>query len=266
MGSHAKGRLRLLEPIGEGGASTVWTAWDVQHRSLVAAKVVAAGRSHHPLGERSLRLTHPHVVAPYAVVAEGPSVVLAMDLVRGGTADDLLARHGALPADYVAVLLDQLLQALDAVHAEGLVHGDVKPANILLEPTGSARPHLRLGDFGAASALGELCPPRSATDGYLSPEAATGAPPGPRQDLYAAGVTAAELLTGRRPRDERDLPRGPLRRLLADLAAPEPRARPPTATAARDRLRTSGVPEGRPWCERPHPPVVADRFLTGHRE
>ncbi|MCZ9345245.1 protein kinase, partial [Streptomyces sp. TRM76130] len=82
--------------------------------------------------------------------------------------------YGPLPPGYVCTLLDQLLSGLAAVHAEGVVHRDVKPANILLEATGTARPRLRLGDFGIAMRLGE---PRLTeadlvvgTPGYLAPE------------------------------------------------------------------------------------------------
>ena len=186
-----------------------------------------------------------------------------MGLVRGGTADDLLAEHGALPEDYVAILLEQLLQALEAVHAAGVVHRDVKPANLLLEPTGCGRPHVQLADFGAAVALGAPIVGADSvvgTDGYLAPEACAGAGPDPRQDLYAAGITAVELLTGHVPRSPRDLPRGRLRRLLAELTHPDPDRRPPSASAALDRLRAYGVPDGTPWTARPHPPVVPDRY------
>jgi serine/threonine protein kinase len=261
------GRFQLIEPIGQGGTGTVWRARDRRRRRgrrIVAAKVLSRYGAEEVLRfvrEQSLRVGHPHVVAPDGWAADDDVVVLTMELVRGGTADQLLARHGALPADYVAVLLDQLLQALDAVHAAGLVHRDVKPANLLLEPTGGGRPHLRLGDFGvAATADGRQVVDPAGTDGYLAPEQATGAAPGPRQDLFAAGMTAAELLTGRLPGSPDDLPRGPLRPLLTTMIATDPSYRPPSAAAALALLRGSGVPRGTPWARRPHPPDVPDRF------
>ncbi len=269
------GRFQLIEPIGRGGTGTVWRARDRRRRRrMVAAKVLSRRGSDEVLRfvrEQSLRVAHPHVVAPDGWAADDDVVVLAMDLVRGGTADQLLARYGALPEDYVAVVLDQLLQALGAVHRAGLVHRDVKPANLLLEPTGTARPHLRLADFGVAAetwaaetwAAETWAGHRvvaAGTDGYLAPDQAVGAGPDLRQDLFAAGMTAAELLTGRLPTSPEDVPRGRLRPVLRTLVAPDPGHRPPTAAAALDLLRQAGVTSGAPWRRRPHPPDVPDRY------
>jgi serine/threonine-protein kinase len=182
-----------------------------------------------------------------------------MRLVRGGTAERLLADHGALPAAYVVVLLDQLLSALGALHASGLVHRDVKPANLLLEPTGTGRPHVWLGDLGVAAPLGVPSTTYAGTDGYLAPDAESRSPPVPGHDLYATGVTAAELLTGRVPRHERDLPRSPLRGLLADLISVDPGRRPSSAEEARARLRAGGV-RGAKWRGEGRVPDVPDRL------
>jgi eukaryotic-like serine/threonine-protein kinase len=162
--------------------------------------------------------------------------------VRGGTAERLLAEHGALPASYVVVLLDQLLDALAALHGAGLVHRDVKPANLLLEPTGARRPHLWLADLGVATRIGESATV-AGTSGYVAPEVAPGTPAATGHDLFAVGVLAAELLTGQVPRTDRDLPRGPLHALLRDLTAADPVLRPAEAAAARARLRAIAVPE-----------------------
>jgi eukaryotic-like serine/threonine-protein kinase len=256
------GRLRILDPLGEGGTGTVHRAWDLRTRRYVAAKLVPAHAAGWPSpgGEGSLSLGHPHVLTPDEIIRTPDLVVLLMPLVRGGTAERLLAEHGGLPADFVAVLLDQLLDALDAVHRGGLVHGDVKPANLLLDATGSGRPHLRLGDFGAACAAGSRA--RAATAGYLAPEVAAGAALDPRQDLFAAGATAAELMAGRPPGSAQEIPHGPLRPLLRDLLAADPRERPPDAETARARLGALGVPHGDPWQRRPHPPHVPDRLCA----
>jgi serine/threonine-protein kinase len=253
------GRLRLLDPLGEGGTSTVRRAWDLRRRRFVAAKLVP--RAAYAV-QRTPRLDHPHVLTVDEVLTTPELVVHLMPLAGGGTTDRLLAEHGALPADYVAVLLDQLLDGLDAVHGSGCVHGDVKPVNLLLRTTRTARPHLRLADFGASVVVGDE--PRAATERYLAPEARAGAAPEPGQDLFAVGATAVELLTGRLPRHPGDIgggvPRGPLHSLLTDLVATDPARRPASAATARDRLRALGVPSGAPWQRRPHPPDVTDRL------
>ena len=108
-----------------------------------------------------------------------------MDLVRGGSVQTLLGDHGPLPESYVAVVLDQTLQALEAIHAAGVVHRDIKPANLLLEPTGTGRPVVRVGDFGVAALVDDVrltrVPGAIGTDGYMAPEqvAGSGARPAP---------------------------------------------------------------------------------------
>ncbi len=250
------GRYVLLDQVGSGGMGSVWRARDRRTGAEVAVKVLGAHDSSMLLRfvrEQSLRIQHPHVVAPTGWAAEDHLVVLAMDLVRGGSLDALLRRHGPLPASYVVVLLEQLLQALDAVHAAGVVHRDVKPANLLLEPTGTGRPWLRLGDFGVATLAQDVRLTREpglvGTDGYLAPEQVAGAPPDPRQDLYAAGVVAAQLLSGRPPRPgvHPDVQAGPLRAWVESLLASDPVLRPATAAAALERLRRLAVPPGGPW-------------------
>ena len=270
------GRYELADRIGAGAMGSVWRAWDHQAGRWVGAKVLDQARGGAPpeaaglllrfVREQSVRIAHPHVVAPTGWAAEDHVVVLTMDLVRGGSLDVLLAEHGALPESYVRVLLAQLLRALAAVHEAGVVHRDVKPANLLLEPTGAARPHLRLGDFGVATLQHEprltRHPGAVGTDGYMAPEQAQGALPDPRQDLYAAGVVALELLTGRPPTREGPPPVPPsdLAGLLAALTSPDPAGRPPSALAALERLHRLGVPPGTPWDEEPGPPYVPDRL------
>jgi serine/threonine protein kinase len=267
MTSALAGRYLLIDVIGRGGTGTVWRAWDLRERRFVAAKVISAYGAGPLLAfvrEQALRIDHPHVLPPTGWAAEDHEAVLTTDLVRGGTADQLLAEHGALPESYAMVLLDQLLDALAAVHAAGVVHRDVKPANLLLEATGTGRPCLRLADFGVAARAGGPRPTGDAeavgTNGYLAPELHRGAGPDPRQDLYSAGVTAIELLTARPPSATGRLPRSPFRPLLESLTHPDPHARPATAAAALAELRRIGVPAGAPWLHDRRPPDVPDRL------
>lgn len=256
------GRYVLLDQVGSGGMGSVWRARDLRSDGIVAAKVLGAHDSATLLRfvrEQSLRIRHPHVLTPSGWAADDHRVVFGMDLVRGGSLDDLLEETGPLPTAYVGVLLDQLLQALTAVHAAGVVHRDVKPANLLLEP-GDGAPFLRLGDFGVAVPVEDVRLTRGpavvGTDGYLAPEQEAGAGPDPRQDLYAAGVVAIQLLTGRPPKPGRApmVPEGPLRPLLEALVDLDPELRPPTAAAALERLRRIELPDDGPW------PAVPDRL------
>jgi serine/threonine protein kinase len=243
------GRFELIDPIGTGGAGTVWRAWDRRQQRLCAAKVLRqrdAGALLRFAREQGRRLDHPNVLSPYGWAADDDQALLAMDLVGGGAASSLIADFGPLPPRLAAELLRQLLGALDQIHSAGVVHRDVKPANLLLEATGTGTPVLRLSDFGIAIALGE---PRLTvhgtvvgTPGYLAPEVLAGAAPSPGQDLYAAGVTGWQLLTGAEPPERGwllDRPAGaagPLWDLVAALTDPVPDRRTPSAAEALERL------------------------------
>ncbi|MDN5893081.1 MAG: serine/threonine protein kinase [Nocardioides sp.] len=261
------GRYVLIDQIGAGGMGSVWRTWDLRNQAFVAAKVLGqhdSGMLLRFVREQSVRIRHPHVVAPSGWAAEDNLVVFTMDLVKGGSVQTLLGDHGRLPESYVAVLLDQTLQALEAVHAAGVVHRDVKPANLLLEPTGTRRPCVRLGDFGVAALIDEVrltkFPGAIGTDGYMAPEQTHGASPEPQQDLYATGIVAIQMLTGLSPRHQRGVPDGPLKPLLEALTAEDSTKRPESASAALQMLRGIGVPAGTPWQQDPEPPEVFDQL------
>ncbi|MFC5267323.1 serine/threonine-protein kinase [Kribbella qitaiheensis] len=242
------GRFELIDPIGSGGTGTVWRAWDRRLERLCAAKVLRqrhAGALLRFVREQGLRLDHPNVLSPYAWAADDDQALLAMDLVGGGSVSSLVADFGALPERYAAELLAQLLRALEQVHAAGLVHRDVKPANLLLETSGTGIPVLRLSDFGIALSLGE---PRLTqhgavvgTPGYVAPEALAGEPPSTKQDLYAAGVTAWQLLTGEEPPATGPLPSrsnttSTVWAVVESLIQSDPARRPDSAEAALESL------------------------------
>ncbi|MER6356714.1 protein kinase [Streptomyces sp. NPDC001634] len=269
MGEVFAGRYELVDPIGRGGVGAVWRAWDHRRRRYVAAKVLQQSDAHSLLRfvrEQALRIDHPHVLAPASWAADDDKVLFTMDLVGGGSLVHLVGDYGPLPPAFVCTLLDQLLSGLAAVHAEGVVHRDIKPANVLLEATGTARPRLRLSDFGIAMRLGE--PRLTETDyvvgtpGYLAPEQLMGAEPDFRADLFAVGLVAVYLLEGAKP-DTRALiehfvangtpgaPRGipgPLWEVVATLLQPDPAARFRTATGARKALTAAAelLPEPGP--------------------
>lgn len=269
MGEVFAGRYELVDPIGRGGVGAVWRAWDHRRRRYVAAKVLLQSDAHSLLRfvrEQALRIDHPHVLAPTSWAADDDKVLFTMDLVAGGSLVHLVGDYGPLPPAFVCTLLDQLLAGLAAVHAEGVVHRDVKPANVLLEATGTGRPRLRLSDFGIAMRLGE---PRLTetnlvvgTPGYLAPEQMMGAEPDFPADLFAVGLVALYLLEGAKP-DSKALiqyfaehgtpgaPKGipePLWQVVATLLQPDPETRFRTATGARKALAAAAelLPEPGP--------------------
>lgn len=257
MGEVFAGRYELVDPIGRGGVGAVWRAWDHRRRRYVAAKVLQQSDAHTLLRfvrEQALRIDHPHVLAPASWAADDDKVLFTMDLVAGGSLVHLVQDYGPLPPAVVCTLLDQLLSGLAAVHAERVVHRDIKPANVLLDATGTARPRLRLSDFGIAMRLGE--PRLTETDyvvgtpGYLAPEQLMGADPDFTADLFGVGLVALYLLQGAKP-DTKALveyftangtpgaPLGvpePLWEVVATLLQPDPAARFRSATGARKAL------------------------------
>ncbi|MFE7463250.1 serine/threonine-protein kinase [Streptomyces sp. NPDC057499] len=257
MGEVFAGRYELIDPIGRGGVGAVWRAWDHRRRRYVAAKVLQQSDAHTLLRfvrEQALRIEHPHVLAPASWAADDDKVLFTMDLVSGGSLAHVIGDYGPLPHRFVCTLLDQLLSGLSTVHAEGVVHRDIKPANILMEATGTGRPHLRLSDFGISMRKGE---PRLTetnyvvgTPGYFAPEQMMGAEPDFPADLFAVGLVALYLIQGQKP-DAQALvehfaaygtpaaPEGipePLWQVLAGLLQPDPQARFRTATGARKAL------------------------------
>lgn len=267
MGTLIAGRFVLEEQIGGGGMGSVWLAWDGKQRRWVAAKLLSHTNATMVLRfvrEQSLRIVHPHVVAPTGWAADDDRVVLSMELVRGGSLQTLFGDHGALPESYVAVLLDQLLDALEAIHAANVVHRDIKPANLLLEPTGTGRPVLRVSDFGVAAVVDE---PRLThtsmsigTAGYMAPEQLHGAEPDPRQDLYAVGVIGRQILTGSPTRSIPDKWPSVLWPLLMRLSDPDVSRRPATAADARRELQAlRAVPTDAPWQDLPDSPEVFEQ-------
>lgn len=252
------GRYVLADRIGTGAMGSVWRAYDLRGERWLAAKVLTCADAELRLRfarEYAVRIDHPHLVAPTGWADEDGVQMLFMDLVRGGTLATLVADHGPLPTLYVAVLMRQLLEALTAVHAAGVVHRDVTPANVLLEPTGLAAPYLRLGDFGVATATDAATGPPTGpigTVGFAAPEQGTGAAD-PRQDLYAVGRVGLFALTGAAAH----LTTTSLLAWLLGLAAADPGARPRSAAEALYELDGLELPA---WEPRTGGPDVHDRI------
>lgn len=242
------GRYALCDPIGSGGSGTVWRAWDRTLGMYCAAKVLRrrdAGQLLRFVREQAVRLDGPYLASPYAWAAEDSDVLIAAELLDGGSLHTLVSDYGPLAEATVAELLGQVLDALAEVHAAGLVHRDVKTANILLHATGTGPISSALTDFGLAisesdarlTEVGSVI----GTPGYLAPEVLRGNTElAPAQDLYAAGRVAVALLTGAEPRLETAstlaVTDPALAACVTALLAPDPADRPESAASARALL------------------------------
>ncbi|MCW2968507.1 MAG: serine/threonine protein kinase, partial [Solirubrobacteraceae bacterium] len=145
---------------------------------------------------------HPNVVTIFDIAEtddEPPAAFIVMELLTGGTVADRLKAGTPIPHTQALRWLDETARALDAAHASGMVHRDVKPANLLLDGQGT----LKVGDFGIATIASEAPLTQTGqvvgTAAYFSPEQALGKPATAASDRYALAVVAYELLTGRRP-------------------------------------------------------------------
>ncbi len=249
------GRFALCDPIAGGSTGTVWRAWDLKQRRFCAAKVLRQRDSGDLIRftrEQAVRLAHRHVLTPYSWVAEDEHVLIASDLIGGGSASTLIGDWGPLSAPTVADLTAQLLDGLAHVHETGLTHRDVKPGNVLLDnsPQPDGTPFaVRLADFGLAVRSDDARLTQHGlvigTPGYLSPEALAGDVPAPAQDLYAVGRLALSPLHGREPVEVNEPsdftqlpPNSALSMVVRALLASDPAQRP-GAVAARDALRSA---------------------------
>ena len=200
-------RYRNARPIGSGGMGEIFCATDRELDREVALKVLAARyAADAPLRARferealaAARLSGtPNIVTIYDVTEHAGRPIIVMEYLSGGSLDAQIAGRPCPPARALG-WLEEAAGALDAAHAAGVVHRDVKPANLLLD--GRGRVHV--ADFGVASAVGLASFTQAGTilgtAGYLSPEQAKGERATAASDRYALAVVAWELLTGRRP-------------------------------------------------------------------
>ncbi|MFF0885767.1 protein kinase [Streptomyces sp. NPDC003456] len=202
------GRYRLDVEIGRGGMGEVWRAYDETLARAVALKLLlpqdtdATATSRFRLEAQTAgRLNHPHVVGVLDFGEFDNRLYLVMELVDGDSLSQVLATSGPMPAERVAVLAAQASAGLAAAHAQGIVHRDVKPANLLLDARGT----LKIGDFGIARFMDDPGAALTATGQivgtgmYLAPERALGKPAGPASDMYSLGCVLYQLLSGRPP-------------------------------------------------------------------
>lgn len=193
------GRYRLIERIDRGGTAEVWRGRDERLDRDVAVKILGAEadpafRERFTMeARRAAAVSHPHIVTVFDEGQDGSDAFIVMEEVRGKSLRDIVAERGALPAAEVATLIRQLAGALDATHRAGLVHLDVKPANVIVDDSGNAK----LTDFGIARAARDSEERELVgTARYIAPERLEGRPVTERADVYGLALVAYEMLTG----------------------------------------------------------------------
>ncbi len=277
-GVRVGGRYRLDALVGRGGSAEVWSALDEALERPVALKLVTASAGEDTARVRDearllARLSHPGLVPVYdAGTDDSGRPWVVMELVVGETLADAIAR-GPLDPHRTAEIGRVLAEALAYVHGQGLVHRDVKPANVLLGRDG----RVRLTDFGIARLVDAARVTATGltvgTASYLSPEQVTGSGVGPPSDVYSLGLVLLECLTGRReypgsavevalarlsrsPQVPPTLPAG-WPGLLEAMTAREPAPRPTAAQGAAELARIASGGQATTALLAPSPPVDA---------
>ena len=200
------GRYWLIDRLGVGGMGSAWRAWDIADAVYVCLKLAALGDDvglrQRWIAESAMSIDGPHLLQVKDWNSGQHGDYIAMPLMAGGSVAELVARHGSLPAGQVVEVLMQTGQALHYMHRQDAFHRDVKPSNLLLEPTSKGRPlSLRVADFGiiASGVRANVTSTRHGppgTPGFIAPEAYRAAPDGSRAapnaqlDLFALGVSA----------------------------------------------------------------------------
>jgi serine/threonine protein kinase len=205
------GDYLLERQLGQGGMGTVFFAQDLKLRRAVAVKLLRSdllGDTHARARfqreiETAVAVEHPHVVPVYDAGIEDGEFYIAMRYVAGDDLDRIIKRGGPLSEERAMRLLGQIASALFAVHARGLVHRDVKPANVLIWHEGELDEHAMLTDFGIAKALDDVGTISGGagvgTPAYMAPEVCAGDAAGAASDQYSLAVMAFQMLCGRRP-------------------------------------------------------------------
>ena len=202
------GRYRVLDRLGAGGMATVYLAEDDRLGRKVAVKRLHsdspedAAQRFEREAKLGASLSHPNLVTVFDTVADDEGVLIVMEYVEGENLAQLMARE-RVPAEQAVSIIRQVAGALDHAHQAGVVHRDVKPANILITPDGKAK----LVDLGIATAsertqitaVGTVL----GTPSYMAPEQLEGGTITKAVDIYGLGAVAFELLAGRKARQGR---------------------------------------------------------------
>jgi serine/threonine protein kinase len=289
------GRYELLDVLGRGGMGAVYRARDQLLERIVAVKVLPAEYADDPLlverfereARAAARLNHPNIVAVFDTGRDGTVRYIVMECVPGQSLAQLLNARGALPVAQAVGIAAQVADALGVAHAAGIIHRDIKPGNVMVEPSGQCK----VLDFGIARLAADAALTQTASllgsAPYMPPEMSLGRTADARSDIYSLGCVLYEMLTDRPPfrgdvaaaiiNQHVNLPPTPpselntsvpagldalVLRMLAKDPADRPQSGAETAAALRALLRDqptaatiAAVP---PVAPAPAPPVVPD--------
>jgi serine/threonine protein kinase len=234
------GRYRLQSQLGGGGMGTVWLARDELLGRQVAIKQVLtpAGVSEAEAdqqrqralreGRIAARLSHPHAISVYDVALESGQPWLVMEYLPSRSLSTVLTEDGVLRADQVAQIGAQVADALAATHAAGIVHRDVKPANILIGEGGRIEGLVKITDFGISHASGDVTLTQTGqitgTPAFLSPEVAQGREMTEASDVFSLGATLYTCIEGTPPFGMEDNALAMLHRVAGGQIVPPRRA------------------------------------------
>lgn len=266
-GTILSGRYTLTERIAGGGMGEVWAATDTVLGRTVAVKLLHPGLSQESdfverfraEARHTAALHHPNIATVFDYGEDAGTAYLVMELVVGQPLSQVISERAPLSAQETASILIQAATALEAAHQGGVVHRDVKPANILITPDGTAK----LTDFGISRLVGSAPLTQTGqvlgTAQYLSPEQALGQSATASSDIYSLGVVGHEMLTGTRPFDAGSVvatalahvnqPAPPLpdtvpigvRNVISAALAKDPADRPASAAAVAQALGMPGA-------------------------
>lgn len=208
LGKTLDGRYRLDHLLALGGMSRIYRSMDKRLHRAVVVKILNDNFASEPtVRERfeseaviAANITHPNVVSIRDHNVSDNLVYLVMEYVRGRNLDQVIAERGRFTPRQMLSILEQICSGLSAAHSEGIIHRDMKPANVLLSDIGE----IKLTDFGLARAASAHTQSATllATLSHVSPELVSGAPADSRSDIYAIGIMIYQMLTGRLPYSE----------------------------------------------------------------
>lgn len=200
-------RYEILKQLGEGGMGTVYQALDRELDRIIALKIIRADLAANASTLRRFKqeillarqITHKNVIRIFDLGVAGRLRFITMEFVDGEDLNSLLQRRGKLTPSEAISIIRQVCEGLQAAHAEDVVHRDLKPQNILVDPDGQ----VRIMDFGLARSFEQAGITHAGmivgTPDYMSPEQARGEQTDARSDVFAVGIIFYELLTGERP-------------------------------------------------------------------